>query len=247
VLDAAAGGDAARRRAGADARGAARLPHRLRGSGDRLRPRVGRRRAESRRKTRTLAGNYQILAQEPRLLLPFVNPVWLQYMSHKVGRLVVPWALLGVLLSSRLLARDRLLYARALGAGHLLRLALAGALFRARALRARRLHVRDDERLGVAGCRAAARARGLADDPRRRRPRALASARRGARTSAFAPSPESAREAHLARRSARRGLRSRATGRSPGRWCSRRLFLRPQDCSRRSRRCTSPSCRRSPG
>ena len=30
--------------------------------------------AESRRKTRTLAGNYQILGQEPRLLLPFVNP-----------------------------------------------------------------------------------------------------------------------------------------------------------------------------
>ena len=48
--------------------------------------------AEARRKTRTLAGNYQILAQEPRLLLPFVNPVWLQYVSHKVGRLLVPWA-----------------------------------------------------------------------------------------------------------------------------------------------------------
>ena len=43
--------------------------------------------AESRRKVRTLAGNYQILTQEPRLLVPVVNPVWLQYMSHKVGRL----------------------------------------------------------------------------------------------------------------------------------------------------------------
>ena len=49
--------------------------------------------AEARRKRRTLAGNYQILAQEPRLLVPFVNPVWLQYVSHKVGRLLVPWAL----------------------------------------------------------------------------------------------------------------------------------------------------------
>jgi biofilm PGA synthesis N-glycosyltransferase PgaC len=48
---------------------------------------------ESRRKTRTLAGNYQILALEPRLLIPFVNPVWLQYVSHKVGRLIVPWCL----------------------------------------------------------------------------------------------------------------------------------------------------------
>ena len=60
--------------------------------------------AESKRKTRTLAGNYQILAQEPRLLLPFVNPVWLQYVSHKVGRLVVPWALVGLFASSAILA-----------------------------------------------------------------------------------------------------------------------------------------------
>lgn len=60
--------------------------------------------AESRRKTRTLAGNYQILAQEPRLLLPIVNPVWLQYISHKVGRLIVPWALVGVFLASATLA-----------------------------------------------------------------------------------------------------------------------------------------------
>jgi cellulose synthase/poly-beta-1,6-N-acetylglucosamine synthase-like glycosyltransferase len=48
---------------------------------------------ESRRKTRTLAGNYQILVLEPRLVVPFINPVWLQYMSHKVGRLIVPWCL----------------------------------------------------------------------------------------------------------------------------------------------------------
>src|SRR5687767_5173283 len=46
--------------------------------------------AESRRKVRTLAGNYQILRLEPRLLLPFVNPVWAQYASHKIGRLLVP-------------------------------------------------------------------------------------------------------------------------------------------------------------
>jgi len=48
---------------------------------------------ESRRKTRTLAGNYQILALEPRLLNPFANPVWVQYVSHKLGRLIVPWCL----------------------------------------------------------------------------------------------------------------------------------------------------------
>ena len=48
---------------------------------------------ESRRKTRTLAGNYQILTLEPRLVIPFINPVWVQYLSHKIGRLIVPWCL----------------------------------------------------------------------------------------------------------------------------------------------------------
>jgi cellulose synthase/poly-beta-1,6-N-acetylglucosamine synthase-like glycosyltransferase len=66
--------------------------------------------AEARRKRRTLAGNYQILAQEPRLLVPFVNPVWLQYMSHKVGRLVVPWALMAVFVSSAALAASHWIY-----------------------------------------------------------------------------------------------------------------------------------------
>jgi cellulose synthase/poly-beta-1,6-N-acetylglucosamine synthase-like glycosyltransferase len=70
--------------------------------------------AESRRKTRTLAGNYQILAQEPRLLLPVVNPVWLQYLSHKVGRLLVPWALVAAFLSSAVLAPSRWYYGAAL-------------------------------------------------------------------------------------------------------------------------------------
>jgi poly-beta-1,6-N-acetyl-D-glucosamine synthase len=72
--------------------------------------------AEVRRKRRTLAGNYQILAQEPRLMLPIVNPVWLQYMSHKVGRLIVPWALVALLVSSIALADDGWLYSLALAA-----------------------------------------------------------------------------------------------------------------------------------
>jgi poly-beta-1,6-N-acetyl-D-glucosamine synthase len=71
-------------------------------------------RAESRRKTRTLAGNYQILGQEWRLLIPGANPVWLQYVSHKVGRLLVPWALLLAFVSSAFLARSRWYYAAAL-------------------------------------------------------------------------------------------------------------------------------------
>jgi biofilm PGA synthesis N-glycosyltransferase PgaC len=70
--------------------------------------------SESRRKTRTLAGNVQILFLEPRLLVPFRNPVWLQYMSHKVGRLVVPYALLALLVSSVMLAADSRFYELAL-------------------------------------------------------------------------------------------------------------------------------------
>lgn len=72
--------------------------------------------AETRRKRRTLAGNYQILAQEPRLLIPIVNPVWLQYVSHKVGRLIVPWALIGLFVSSVVLAGSGWIYTLALAA-----------------------------------------------------------------------------------------------------------------------------------
>ena len=66
--------------------------------------------SESRRKTRTLAGNYQLLALEPRLLLPGVNRVWLQYLSHKLGRLAVPWALVVLFVTSLVLARTSTFY-----------------------------------------------------------------------------------------------------------------------------------------
>lgn len=71
--------------------------------------------AEARRKRRTLAGNYQILVQEPRLLLPWANPVWIQYLSHKVGRLLVPWLLVGAFFASAALAGSSWLYAGAFG------------------------------------------------------------------------------------------------------------------------------------
>ena len=69
--------------------------------------------AELRRKSRTLAGNYQLLAREPRLLVPIANPVWLQFMSHKVGRLVVPYALVATLAASAWLAPSSMFYALA--------------------------------------------------------------------------------------------------------------------------------------
>ena len=70
--------------------------------------------AESQRKVRTLAGNYQILTLEPRLLLPFLNPVWVQYASHKIGRLLVPWSLVSLLVASFALAGDGWFYTVAL-------------------------------------------------------------------------------------------------------------------------------------
>lgn len=84
--------------------------------------------AELRRKVRTLAGNFQLMAQEPRLLVPVVNPVWLQFMSHKVGRLFAPYALIALLIASAALAPGSAFYAAALG-GQLLfyGLALYGA------------------------------------------------------------------------------------------------------------------------
>jgi hypothetical protein len=52
------------------------------------------------RKVRTLAGNYQLFALLPGLLDPGKNPLWLEVVSHKVLRLVCPWALGGLAVSS---------------------------------------------------------------------------------------------------------------------------------------------------
>jgi len=98
---------------------------------------------ESRRKTRTLAGNYQILALEPRLLNPFVNPVWLQYMSHKVGRLIVPWCLALAFITNIPLAFRRWPYTLAL----LVQLCFYGlALLGARSVRRRTDEPMDEPR-----------------------------------------------------------------------------------------------------
>lgn len=55
---------------------------------------------EFRRKLRTLAGNWQLIARLPRLLNPLTNPVFFAWFSHKFLRLIVPWALLAALLAS---------------------------------------------------------------------------------------------------------------------------------------------------
>ena len=55
------------------------------------------------RKVRTLAGIFQLLTRLPGALVPGHNPVWLQWVSHKLLRLAVPWALGGLLVCSFLL------------------------------------------------------------------------------------------------------------------------------------------------
>ena len=54
---------------------------------------------EFRRKLRTLAGNWQLIARMPRLANPLSNPVFFAWFSHKFLRLIVPWALLAMLIA----------------------------------------------------------------------------------------------------------------------------------------------------
>ena len=54
---------------------------------------------EFRRKVRTLAGNYQLLRVAP-WLLTWTNPLLVQFVCHKLLRLLVPFALVGTLVST---------------------------------------------------------------------------------------------------------------------------------------------------
>jgi hypothetical protein len=55
---------------------------------------------ESRRKRRTLAGNLQLVQLAPWLIHPGSNPICLEFVSHKLGRLFVPMALIAMLFAS---------------------------------------------------------------------------------------------------------------------------------------------------
>lgn len=55
------------------------------------------------RKVRTLVGNFQLVRLMPELLHPRRNPVFLQFVSHKIGRLLVPHLLVVLLVSNLLL------------------------------------------------------------------------------------------------------------------------------------------------
>ena len=79
------------------------------------------------RKVRTLAGNFQLFARMPRLLFPIANPSWFETFSHKLLRLVCPWALLALLaatVSGAIIAPEVWLI-RLLGLGQILLVVLA--------------------------------------------------------------------------------------------------------------------------
>jgi len=62
------------------------------------------------RKTRTLAGNWQLLELNPSLLNPFKNPIWFQFISHKILRLITPMLLLLILFSNFYILSDSIVY-----------------------------------------------------------------------------------------------------------------------------------------
>lgn len=64
---------------------------------------------EAVRKRRTIAGAAQMIVQHPAWLLPWRNPIWLEYVSHKVLRLLSPFLLL-IVLTTNLLLMDQPLY-----------------------------------------------------------------------------------------------------------------------------------------
>jgi biofilm PGA synthesis N-glycosyltransferase PgaC len=55
---------------------------------------------EKRRKVRTLLGNYQLLRLMPELASARRNPIFLQFVSHKIFRLFIPFFLIALLASS---------------------------------------------------------------------------------------------------------------------------------------------------
>jgi poly-beta-1,6-N-acetyl-D-glucosamine synthase len=60
---------------------------------------------EYRRKRRTLTGNYQLIVEMPELLSCRRNPVFAQFVSHKMGRLLVPYGLAALFVSNLFLLR----------------------------------------------------------------------------------------------------------------------------------------------
>ena len=70
---------------------------------------------EAIRKRRTIAGAAQLAIAQPRWLLPWRNPIWWEFVSHKLARLAAPLLLVVALAANAWLARESRLYAVLLG------------------------------------------------------------------------------------------------------------------------------------
>ncbi len=65
---------------------------------------------ERTRKTRTLAGNWQLMQLRPQLLNPLKNAIWFQFVSHKILRLLSPFLLAIMLLASLIASQNSMLF-----------------------------------------------------------------------------------------------------------------------------------------
>jgi len=85
---------------------------------------------ESRRKGRTLYGNYQIFTMMPQVFNPFTSPIALQMFSHKLLRVLAPLLLVAVFVSNIYLASESFYAALLILQTIFYALALTGALTR---------------------------------------------------------------------------------------------------------------------
>lgn len=67
---------------------------------------------EKRRKIRTLSGNYQLLFRNPMWVLPTGHPIWWQFFSHKIARLMVPLVFILSVILSIILSIGGVVYAQ---------------------------------------------------------------------------------------------------------------------------------------
>jgi len=65
---------------------------------------------EKKRKVRTIAGNYQLVQLDPELLNPFRNHIIIQFVSHKLLRLLMPLFLMSSFVSNIFLFESHLFY-----------------------------------------------------------------------------------------------------------------------------------------
>lgn len=62
------------------------------------------------RKVRTLSGNYQLLFRFPSWTLPFGHPIWWQFFSHKIARLLAPFVAVTSMILSLYIYQEGIVY-----------------------------------------------------------------------------------------------------------------------------------------